>query len=44
MILYHDDVYFFINDGAILKNFDHSVDPAEQNYEQKGTFHIILIF
>ena len=31
MILYHGDVYFFINDEAFLKNVDHIVDQAEQN-------------
>ena len=35
MVLYHDDVYFFANEGASLKNVDHSVDQAGHNYEDK---------
>jgi hypothetical protein len=29
MILYNDDVYFFINDGVILKKFDLTVGQVE---------------
>ena len=32
MILYNNDVYFFINNEAILNNFDHAVGQAGQKW------------